>query len=547
LPASHLHPHNVLFNWNIQTFCILFIQPALFSGLLGTAFYILIRLELSGPGVQYIADNQLYNSIITAHAILMIFFMAMPALIERFGNLYFKLYNICSLVYKGYVKLVYPPLTISESDLEAYSIAERNNVLQSSMLYFLDVDLLHSISEVSNKFIPLLETSFKLPIKTSLDTILPMLNVNTHTISSTLTVESNTIDNSKIEFLANNFVHIFNMNNIAIEILCNKVNTCSSYVMDNFNLHKSIPLLERYYISSVSCSWGHSWSINTSSIYTTLSALHQYSIYFIPLLVPLLNSISILIFNIFEMYLHYLYSSLRFLSRIISNSILLIIRLIELLFFLYAHMLNQGIRRSLADFFIWYIGILDYYSDYVRICLYCNKWLSFETYDGYVRAVNYISSYLNELTELIRTRTRLITRLQRRMRDGIYIIGHPNPRWNNIHGRHILTLQVSNGYRLRTVNLQGQCRVIATLFTESANTDDQRILLVNLINVDRWLSRINTNYISEFEPLYNELFLLEETRSRIFGTVSYDFNNFIVVRIYDSGHIEYIYIWDFEF
>jgi hypothetical protein len=42
---------------------------------LGTAFSILIRIELSGPGVQYISDNQLYNSIITAHAILMIFFM----------------------------------------------------------------------------------------------------------------------------------------------------------------------------------------------------------------------------------------------------------------------------------------------------------------------------------------------------------------------------------------------------------------------------------------------------------------------------------------
>jgi cytochrome c oxidase subunit 1 len=36
---------------------------ALFSGLLGTAFSVLIRLELSGPGVQYIADNQLYYSI----------------------------------------------------------------------------------------------------------------------------------------------------------------------------------------------------------------------------------------------------------------------------------------------------------------------------------------------------------------------------------------------------------------------------------------------------------------------------------------------------
>jgi hypothetical protein len=48
---------------------------ALFSGLIGTSFSVLIRLELSAPGVQYIADNQLYNSIITAHAILMIFFM----------------------------------------------------------------------------------------------------------------------------------------------------------------------------------------------------------------------------------------------------------------------------------------------------------------------------------------------------------------------------------------------------------------------------------------------------------------------------------------
>ncbi|KAJ5080800.1 hypothetical protein N7456_013749 (mitochondrion) [Penicillium angulare] len=59
---------------------------SLFSGLIGTAFSVLIRLELSGPGVQYISDNQLYNSIITAHAILMIFFMVMPALIGGFGN-----------------------------------------------------------------------------------------------------------------------------------------------------------------------------------------------------------------------------------------------------------------------------------------------------------------------------------------------------------------------------------------------------------------------------------------------------------------------------
>ena len=53
----------------------LYLIFALLSGLIGTAFSILIRLELSRPGVQFIADNQLYNSIITAHAIVMIFFM----------------------------------------------------------------------------------------------------------------------------------------------------------------------------------------------------------------------------------------------------------------------------------------------------------------------------------------------------------------------------------------------------------------------------------------------------------------------------------------
>ena len=66
---------------------MLYLIYALFSGLVGTAFSVLIRLELSGPGVQYIADYQLYNSIITAHAIIMIFFMVMPALIGGFGKI----------------------------------------------------------------------------------------------------------------------------------------------------------------------------------------------------------------------------------------------------------------------------------------------------------------------------------------------------------------------------------------------------------------------------------------------------------------------------
>ncbi len=94
--SSFFKINKILFNKYKNILCFLSLNPkdigvlylicALFSSLVGTAFFVLIRLELSGPGVQCIVDNQSYNNIISAHAMVMIFFMIMPAL-RGFGKL----------------------------------------------------------------------------------------------------------------------------------------------------------------------------------------------------------------------------------------------------------------------------------------------------------------------------------------------------------------------------------------------------------------------------------------------------------------------------
>jgi len=90
MSENHDHKPSFFKRWfcstNHKDIGTLYLIFAIIAGLVGGADSVVMRMELQKPGLQYIMDGQLWNVLITAHGLIMVFFVVMPALIGGFGN-----------------------------------------------------------------------------------------------------------------------------------------------------------------------------------------------------------------------------------------------------------------------------------------------------------------------------------------------------------------------------------------------------------------------------------------------------------------------------
>ena len=80
-----------VYSTNHKDIGVMYLIFAVFAGIVGTFFSVLMRIQLAHPGNTFFEDYQLYNVVLTAHALVMVFFLVMPALIGGFGNYFVPL------------------------------------------------------------------------------------------------------------------------------------------------------------------------------------------------------------------------------------------------------------------------------------------------------------------------------------------------------------------------------------------------------------------------------------------------------------------------
>ena len=79
--------NNWVYTTNHKRIAVNYFWFVIFSGICGMVLATIIRLEMAYPGVGILAGDSLqYLSVVTAHAVIMVFFMIMPLLFGAWGN-----------------------------------------------------------------------------------------------------------------------------------------------------------------------------------------------------------------------------------------------------------------------------------------------------------------------------------------------------------------------------------------------------------------------------------------------------------------------------
>ena len=100
---------------NAKDIGVLYLVFARFSGVIQTTMSMVIRMELSSPGPGVLAGNgQLYNVLITAHGLLMLFFVVMPALMGGFGKFHYLCYKFLMFFHFVTIAIIFVIFFVNE-------------------------------------------------------------------------------------------------------------------------------------------------------------------------------------------------------------------------------------------------------------------------------------------------------------------------------------------------------------------------------------------------------------------------------------------------
>jgi heme/copper-type cytochrome/quinol oxidase subunit 1 len=79
--------NNWVYTTNHKKIAVNYFWFVVLAGVVGTVLATIIRLEMAYPGVGIMSGDSLqYLSIVTAHGVIMVFFMIIPLLFGAFGN-----------------------------------------------------------------------------------------------------------------------------------------------------------------------------------------------------------------------------------------------------------------------------------------------------------------------------------------------------------------------------------------------------------------------------------------------------------------------------